>query len=185
MIKLALRAAALLVLAGAIASCGGAAPAGAKMPMEPAAKDDASGTPEGALAALNVAESTLFQALGSPVAPAAPAQPGFAQAPAASAAPMAPPPPPPAPGVAQAAAEPARPGLGPAPTKAGQRGEHEAPRSASDPCSTACSALASMERAADHLCGLAGAGDNRCQSARDRVKNATARVHAACPACGR
>jgi hypothetical protein len=40
-----------------------------------------------------------------------------------------------------------------------------------------------MTRAADHVCGLVGAPDARCTSARERVKNAAARVHAACSAC--
>lgn len=51
----------------------------------------------------------------------------------------------------------------------------------SDPCSVACRALASMERAANHLCGLSGEGDPTCTSARTRVKNATDRVSARCP----
>jgi len=51
-------------------------------------------------------------------------------------------------------------------------------------CTTACAALSSMERAAEHLCTLAGAADARCTDARERVKNATARVRATCPACG-
>ena len=55
---------------------------------------------------------------------------------------------------------------------------------AGNACPNACAALSSMERAADHLCTLAGAADARCTDARERVKNATARVHAACPACG-
>lgn len=53
----------------------------------------------------------------------------------------------------------------------------------SDPCANACSALASMERATTHLCSLAGDADARCEGARTRVKNASTRVHAACPAC--
>jgi hypothetical protein len=40
-----------------------------------------------------------------------------------------------------------------------------------------------MVRSADHLCGLAGEGDARCEGARTRVKNATDRVHAQCPSC--
>ena len=52
-----------------------------------------------------------------------------------------------------------------------------------DPCATACSALASMERATKHLCDLTGDGDARCDSARSRVSGATERVSASCPAC--
>jgi hypothetical protein len=40
-----------------------------------------------------------------------------------------------------------------------------------------------MERAAEHLCGLAGESDARCDSARKRVHDATARVDAQCPRC--
>ncbi|MCC6552773.1 MAG: hypothetical protein IT372_07095 [Polyangiaceae bacterium] len=58
-----------------------------------------------------------------------------------------------------------------------------AAKSPGDPCATACRALASMSRAADHLCGLAGEGDARCGDARARVKSATDRVHHQCPAC--
>lgn len=58
-----------------------------------------------------------------------------------------------------------------------------AAQSSGDPCATACHALASMGRAADHLCGLSGEDDTRCEGARARVKNATDRVHAQCPAC--
>lgn len=52
-----------------------------------------------------------------------------------------------------------------------------------DACGTACSALSSMERAAVHLCGLAGEGDPRCEGARTRVRSAADRVRASCPAC--
>lgn len=52
-----------------------------------------------------------------------------------------------------------------------------------DPCSTACRALASMERATEHLCALAGDGDPRCENARSRVRGADERVRATCPAC--
>lgn len=176
--KLCLRAAALLVLAGAVASCGGAA----GPPKAPG--DEAVTTPESALAALDLAEANLTRALGGSV------QAGYGQQAAASAAPVAPPPPPPptSPGLAQQPrVADAKPPVQPAePAHAGAgRLEREVPRTPADPCSTACSALASMERAADHLCGLAGSADNRCASARERVKSATARVHAACPACAR
>jgi hypothetical protein len=40
-----------------------------------------------------------------------------------------------------------------------------------------------MERATTHLCSLAGDADTRCEGARGRVKSASARVHAECPAC--
>jgi hypothetical protein len=40
-----------------------------------------------------------------------------------------------------------------------------------------------MERAAQHLCDLAGASDERCEGARTRVNRATGRVEAQCPRC--
>ena len=52
-----------------------------------------------------------------------------------------------------------------------------------DACTTACSALSSMERAARHLCNLTGDGDARCDNARSRVSGASERVMASCPAC--
>jgi hypothetical protein len=52
-----------------------------------------------------------------------------------------------------------------------------------DACTTACSALSSMERAAKHLCDLTGDGDARCDNARSRVSGATERVMSSCPAC--
>lgn len=191
-----LRVAALLTLAGAAASCGGAAAYEAKAPgAESAADMDAAlTTPESALAMLDHAEADLNRLL-----PRQPPQPGQAQAgyaqPAASAAPVAPlpPPPPPSPTAPEPALQQAEKSKPTSPSPAAspaaapprdKRAESERPRSVSaDPCVTACSALASMERAADHLCGLAGASDGRCTSARDRVKHASARVQAACPAC--
>jgi hypothetical protein len=58
----------------------------------------------------------------------------------------------------------------------------EAPR---DPCGTACIALASMARSAEHLCRLAGPADARCSGARSRVQAAEERVRATCGACPR
>jgi hypothetical protein len=55
---------------------------------------------------------------------------------------------------------------------------------ARDPCAVACRALASMQRAAAHLCGLTGEQDGRCESARTRAATASARVREACPRCG-
>jgi hypothetical protein len=52
-----------------------------------------------------------------------------------------------------------------------------------DPCLTACRALASMRRSVDHLCGLTGDTDSRCEGARTRVEGASQRVRASCPAC--
>ena len=52
-----------------------------------------------------------------------------------------------------------------------------------DGCATACRALASMARSAEHLCTLAGEGDGRCDDARGRLRGASARVRSACPTC--
>lgn len=62
---------------------------------------------------------------------------------------------------------------GPAPTPMG---------SDADACTTACRALSSMERAAEHLCELSE-GDERCAGAQQRVARARERVTAQCPAC--
>lgn len=50
-------------------------------------------------------------------------------------------------------------------------------------CATACKALASMRRSADHLCNMTGEGDGRCEDARGRVRGAAARVRSVCPTC--
>lgn len=62
-------------------------------------------------------------------------------------------------------------------------GDHHVAQLSSDPCAIACRALASMARAADHVCGLAGAEDTRCADARTRVERASERVRSSCPAC--
>lgn len=160
--------AALAILACAITSCGGAA--------EPAKMAETATTPDAALRALEAAEAEVAVALG------ARAPQGYAQPPAE------PPPPPVAPQPAQS------PQAGvPGVSHGGdvrrnleiQDRERDAVRVATGACMTACAALASMSRAADHLCSLAGPADGRCQSARERVKGATARVTAACPKCAR
>jgi len=48
-------------------------------------------------------------------------------------------------------------------------------------CSSACRALASMERAADHLCELDGAKE--CSSAKERVERARAKVKSSGCSC--
>jgi hypothetical protein len=57
---------------------------------------------------------------------------------------------------------------------------------AGDPCTIACLALASMERAADHLCSMIvqTEPDVRCIDAHRRVDNARSRVHAHCTCKG-
>ena len=59
----------------------------------------------------------------------------------------------------------------------------DSPPLSSNPCVTACKALASMDRAAAHLCELAGYGDARCTNARERVRAATERVRQSCSDC--
>jgi hypothetical protein len=56
------------------------------------------------------------------------------------------------------------------------------PLSEGDACTIACQALASMQRAASHLCELAGEGE-RCDAAKARVQTASDRVQQACPGC--
>lgn len=72
------------------------------------------------------------------------------------------------------------PNAGPVSTDATKQADGDKP---ADACGVACSALASMERAARHLCELAGPDEPRCQSARERVKNANDRVATHCT-CG-
>lgn len=62
-------------------------------------------------------------------------------------------------------------------------GQTEGRREGVDRCSRACRALASMERSADRLCELAGDGDGRCRSAKQRVEAARDLVTRSCPAC--
>ena len=47
-------------------------------------------------------------------------------------------------------------------------------------CATACKALESLSRAAQHICEVA---PDQCEAAKARLKNASDRVHAACPSC--
>ena len=126
------------------------------------------------------AEQNVFGALGQDKrqVPSQYAQPPgpLAQNPAAtSTAPEASPPPPPK--------DDYRPRVGEAeaPTGAGQTAD-SASLSAS-PCETACRALASMDRAATHICSLAGDENERCTNARERVRSATERVRQSCSDC--
>jgi len=56
---------------------------------------------------------------------------------------------------------------------------------AASDCSAACRALASMERATQHLCELAAEPDDRgrCDDARQRLHTARERIRSACGAC--
>jgi hypothetical protein len=136
------------------AACGGAAlEGGSKAPIEGAEP----ATVPDALAELDRAEAELASAMGTPTFAAPPAQPGATP-----------------PRDAEAAQ--------PSPSPAAQASE-SFPTAPQDPCVTCCRALASMGRAAEHLCGLAGEGDERCENARARVGRATDRVRAQCPVC--
>ena len=56
-----------------------------------------------------------------------------------------------------------------------------------DDCATMCKALASMKRAADHLCKLLPTGEGsakRCIWARRRVEEAETKVNSTCGGCG-
>jgi hypothetical protein len=53
----------------------------------------------------------------------------------------------------------------------------------SSPCETACRALASMSRSADHICLLAGDSSDHCTNARERVRAASERVRQSCSDC--
>jgi hypothetical protein len=59
----------------------------------------------------------------------------------------------------------------------------EATALSASPCETACRALASMDRAATHICLLAGDDNERCTNARERVRSATERVRQSCSEC--
>jgi len=47
-------------------------------------------------------------------------------------------------------------------------------------CATACKALESLARAAQHICDVA---PDKCDDAKARLRAASERVHAACPQC--
>jgi hypothetical protein len=147
--------------AGSLTSCGGAAkesprsPTGAEAPT----------TLDEALAGLDRAEGELDSVLLR-AAPAA-QSPGYAQPPMAGAGQPSTPPAPPPPSPATT-------------TPADAMSQPEANRLATDPCAVACRALASMGRAAEHICGLAGEADGRCGAARQRVQAASTRVHGQC-----
>lgn len=50
----------------------------------------------------------------------------------------------------------------------------------SQDCATACKALESLARAAQHICDVA---PEHCEEAKSRLRAASDRVHAACPQC--
>ncbi len=163
-----------------LSGCGGGASAGVESPSVATPSADIS-SPEGALAAVDSAEHAIDRMLGPAVSATIAQSAGQAIAPAA-------PPPPPSLSPAQPAPPPPPPPAsrsGGAMKKGPERDEAVRQETAGgDACGALCSALASMERAADHLCNITGSADGRCASVRDRVKRASARVHATCPVCG-
>lgn len=179
---------AALALAGvaatpALIGCGAAA---YQEPASPGMGADAAPerltTAQDAQSELDRAEAELASALGGRAAPQQFASPPYAGGPAVAPGATSPPPPPPQP------MQPAAPAESPAGKKEAEAkaaGDDQASQVSASPCMTACRALASMTRAADHLCGLAGEGDDRCAGARARVKSAADRVEAQCPSCAR
>jgi hypothetical protein len=176
----------LLCAAFTAFSCGGSV-ASTQEPRSSAGFDNSPppSTPEEAIeqfdhAALQVDQSLMaMTAYAEPPAGVTqpPGQyPGQYAQPSPQAAPSTPPPPPapPSPGVADSA---------PKEAKAEIEANRAAPTMSGDPCETACRALASMGRAAEHLCGLAGAEDPRCNNAKERFRAAEGRVKQSCPRC--
>lgn len=177
-VALALASFAVTVLAF---GCGGSMP-----PAEDSATQAPGGDP---WAALDQAEREVHLALGVPpaqmtpgmadearggaVAQQAAPEPTYAAPPTAPTAYA----PPPGEAVGKTEAEAKR-------AEAPARPADAAPRPVStDPCATACRALDSMERAATHLCDLAGAEATRCASAKDRLRKAEELVRQRCPGC--
>src|SRR5262245_16725573 len=119
----------------------GACGAASKEPASPGAAEPVPTTVDQAVAALDQAENDLNRILVPGASPA------FAQPPAGSASPN----------------EPAAPAQATPPPPARSGGEavrtDAAKEESGDRCETACRALASMSRAAEHLCGLAGETD--------------------------
>jgi hypothetical protein len=60
--------------------------------------------------------------------------------------------------------------------------EDKPARRGPSPCDTACRAFSSMTRAADAICRMTSDRDERCTSARKRVRSSAARIaHCGCP----
>lgn len=156
----ALLVAGSLVLSG----CGAASPAKADAPPPSDASVDSAQSAQSAQSDLDKGEWRITELFG-PAGGVA-----HSEAPAASAAPTAP-------------AAPPQPGVGQTTTKAAELSGGDSNNKPADACTIACSALASMERAARHLCEMSGPDEDRCTSARERVRNANDRVAAHCT-CG-
>jgi hypothetical protein len=148
----------------ALVACGGGA-------MAPA--QDVTRGPESDTGQMDAAERELDRLFGPALLNAQQPARGDAQ-------PGAAPPPPPPPAATVPGAQP-YPSGGAAPRAAEAPDEDKG--SVEPVCVTACRALSSMQRAATHLCELAGEPDPQCTNAKDRVQRATDRVLAQCPAC--
>lgn len=162
-------AVALLVVAVAVVTgCGGAAKSAAEPEAQAQAGLSQLGDVDSTLADMDRAEADLAQALGDPPGAASSTAPnGDTPAPGlgpAGAAPTTP-------------AAPAQPQLPMAPPKAEAKSNEDEAGS----CNIAKRALGSLQRSAEHLCGLTGESDPRCDTARGRAQRAAARVGAACP----
>jgi hypothetical protein len=116
------------------------------------------------LAEMDRAEADLAQALGdAPQVGVSSGMPAAPQPAGAAASPEAP-------------ASPAKPVDVSPPRAEGKSKDDEA-----GSCNIAKRALGSLQRAAEHLCGLTGEADARCDTARGRAHRAAERVGAACP----
>jgi hypothetical protein len=177
-------AAALLLAFSLVAGCGGSMNEAAQPSSGAPAREEAPlpDTIDGTLARLDGAEAELARLYG-PAPAYAYAQPpgqyavnqgGLGAPPQPQAQPLVPAP------TATAAQ--------PAPQAEARKAEAQAATDSAaptdDPCMTACRALASMRRAANHLCDLTGSNDPRCASAQDRVTNAGGRVQQHCTCNG-
>jgi hypothetical protein len=67
-------------------------------------------------------------------------------------------------------------GGAPEPTTQSSTSEHAEPDARKNPCAVACSAIASMKRAVDAICRMAGDGDARCAEARKTLAADGAKV---------
>lgn len=174
----------LLLSSIALGGCGAARPPTASEPRTFTSVEDAE-------AELSRAEAQLpaVAAATPPGAAAAPAQPGYRveeKTPPKDGKPDPATTKPAKPDDIKSEAPPTAADRGPAPQKAAPRAQEKGKddeEGAPTPCQTACRAFASMQRAAESVCRLAGESDARCDGAKKRVENAKARVaHCGCGA---
>jgi len=133
--------------------------------MAPSVVSEAPGDVAGTLAEMDRAEADLAQALGDAPVGGTTASSGTPAAPAGDGA-----------GAAVTPATPPRPLDTSAPKAEGKNKDDEG-----GGCNIAKRALGSLQRAAEHLCGLTGEADPRCDTARGRAHRAAERVGASCP----